>query len=59
MNKRPTAKQLYDMLHDMDDLCARLQEDYAGTYEFEQMEQDRIVAYNICEMLEAMIDGKF
>lgn len=47
------------MLHDMDDLCVRLQEDYAGTYEFEQMEQDRIVAYNICEMLEAMIDGKF
>lgn len=55
MNNKPTIEQLKELLSNMDSLTARLQDDYNGIKPFEQCEEDRTTAYNVCELLEAMI----
>lgn len=36
----------------LDNLCKRLQDDYNGINQFEQLEEDRLVIYNVIEILE-------
>ena len=36
----------------LDDLCGRLQDDYNDIQAFEQTEEDRIIIYNILELLD-------
>jgi hypothetical protein len=42
------------ILIDLDDLCKRLQDDYNGEEEFEQKEEDRLVVYNIVEIMHTL-----
>lgn len=58
MDNKPTIEQLKELLSNMDSLTARLQDDYNGVKPFEQSEEDRTTAYNICELLEAMIEER-
>lgn len=41
-----------EMLSQLDDLCKRLQDDYAGTKPFKQKEEDRLLLANLCDCLE-------
>lgn len=41
----------------LDDLCSRLQLDYSGDSPFKQQEEDRLVVYNICDILEYILKG--
>ncbi len=38
--------------HELDSLCKRLQNNYNNDTAFEQAEEDRLIIYNILEMLE-------
>lgn len=42
------------ILIDLDDLCKRLQDDYNGEEKFEQKEEDRLVVYNIVEIMHTL-----
>ena len=46
------------LLEDLDNLCARLQEDYNGGEPFEQTEEDRIAVMYACEMLEYLLENR-
>lgn len=53
--KEKTGEQKIDkqeLVKELDDLCKRLQDDYNGVKEFKQYEEDRLVVYDVIELLE-------
>lgn len=53
--KEKTGEQKIDrqeLIKELDDLCKRLQDDYNGVKEFKQYEEDRLVVYDVIELLE-------
>lgn len=53
--KEKTGEQEIDrqeLIKELDDLCKRLQDDYNGVKEFKQYEEDRLVVYDVIELLE-------
>lgn len=47
-------ENMNDIIKQLDNLCARLQGDYGGGEPFEQDEEDRLVIYNVIEILETL-----
>ena len=47
-------ENMNNIIEQLDDLCARLQGDYGGGEPFEQDEEDRLVIYNVIEILETL-----
>lgn len=55
--KRHALRVLKGRYKQLDDLTARLQEEFNGDADFISDEQDRLTTYDLCELLQLFIDA--
>lgn len=58
MTKLLKTLSLGELRDVLDDLCKRLQDDYAGAKDFEQYEDDRCAVYDAIDLIDELLREK-